>query len=248
MNRSVRWAVVVALASFGLAATGAGALSTFDDRADVPDNVIGAGMLSLDVSAAGASTGVAMTGLHPGAAARQMMWATNDLQSTVPATVSFSIAHLVDTPAPCNTDRAKAIGEIVSGIAGCTVGSDGITGIPASGVASHLIRITVSYLPTARSGSSCAAATRARSMHSLDAGTDLYTAVHRPDPSRAVTRTDGTRVVLAPGAGVCIAVDASWPTNGNKPGNATPSAPVDDAAQGDSVSVEFRFDLDQVLP
>ena len=240
------------VAALVLAATGGGTLGSFEDTSTVRHNVIGAGVLKLDVRSVGTGANLALNDLRPGSHATQLFWATNGLESSVPATLSITVHDLVDVPAPCNVSAEKADGESLSGIGGCQVTSTGITGIPNTGVVSRLIDVSSAYDPGAQVPEKCADdPARAQSLRVLTEPGDLYAIANANDGAGTtvpITDARGHAVVLPPGHGICVVVSVSWPRNGSDIAHASPRNPVDDAAQGDSASVAVRFDLAQVLP
>src|SRR5579875_3452981 len=237
-----------------LLATGGSTLASFDDAADVPHNSAGAGVLVLDLhSADSANAAVRFAGLMPGQHATQRVWiARNDPASTVPATMTLTIRHLVDTPAPCDVSLGKAQGELASHIAGCRVRGNAVSGRPAIGVASRLLQFGGAYVADAGDPASCnTAAAGVRSLFPSTAPGNLYAAAHA-NYGRGITvpivDSSANRVVLAPGHGICVSVDAYFPPGTIGAAHASPRHPVDNAAQGDSLSVQLRFTLTQVAP
>ena len=179
----------------------------------------------------------------PGDTHRQRFWlAANDVDSTVAGTLTVRFDELVDTPAPCSVSRGKALGEIASGIAGCRVSGEHITGTPRQGNLSRLLAVRIGYAPTAGDAESCAAADDERSL----------LADAQPGNLRSVGRhpyllKDGAGpLVLAPGEGACLAVTAVWPPGVTPEAQADPQHPTDNAAQGDGLRVKVHFQLTQV--
>lgn len=235
-----------------LLAAGGSTLASFDDAAGVPHNSAGAGVLVLDLhSADSGNAAVRFAGLMPGQHATQRIWiARSDPASTVPSTMSLTITHLVDSPAPCDLSVGKAEGELASHIEGCRVRANAVSGRPAIGVASRLVQFDGSYVPDAGDSASCnSAAAGARSLFTSIGPGDLYTAAHA-NHGRGTTvpivDSSADRVLLAPGHGVCVSLDAYFPPGTTDAAHASPRHPVDNAAQGDSLSVQLRFTLTQV--
>jgi hypothetical protein len=253
MNRKLVSGMVAGLAAIVLATSG-GTLASFDGIAGVPGNVAGAGTLELDLDASGtAGTALSFTGLKPGIHTATLLWvAANDAKSAVPASLTVTLHHFVDRPGACDVSLGKAEGVAASGIAGCTITTAGITGIPVAGAASRLLDVTTSYVTMAVDPSSCAAQFEgSRSLLPTSGQGDLYAAATAHDGAGTtvpIVDTDGRPVVLAPGLGVCFAVSAYWPPSVTDAAHASPEHPVDNAAQVDSFSVDVRFDLTQVAP
>jgi hypothetical protein len=183
-----------------------------------------------------------------------LFWASNSIESSVPATLSITVEDLVDVPAPCSVSRAKAHGEFVSGVGGCSITSAGISGVPDVGVESRLIEVSTAYDPVAQTAATCAGAddpSSASTLRLLSDPDDLYSVANAEGgvgTTVPVTDARDRAVVVPPRHGICVVVLMSWPRNGTDAAHASPQDPVDDAAQGDSLTVAVRFDLTQVLP
>ena len=167
MNRRLVAGVVAGAAAVALGVIGATG-ATYSEpvaAAHVPGNTTGAGVLQLGLHSRGADARLAVHGLMPGETHRQRIWlAANDLESTVAGTLTVRFDELVDTPAPCSVSRGKALGEIASGIAGCSVDGEHIAGTPRQGNLSRLLAVRIGYAPTAGDAESCAAADDERSL------------------------------------------------------------------------------------
>lgn len=252
MDRRLVSGTVAGLAAIVLA-TGGGTLAAFDDDADVPHNLAGAGVLQLDLDrSGGASTALSFTNLQPGTRTTNRLWvAANDAASTVSATLGLAVHNLVDTPAACDVSLGKAEGDIASGISGCAVSDGVISGTPSIGVASRMLEFTATYVAAVDPASCATHAPGTSSLLPTSGPGNLYaaaTANAGAGTRIAITGDDGTPVALAPGQGVCIALNAYWPPNVTDAIHASPEHPVDNAAQGDSFSVNVDFDLTQVAP
>jgi hypothetical protein len=251
MDRRLVSGSVAALAAIVLA-TGGGTLAAFDDAADVPHSSAGAGVLQLDLGSAGtATTALAFTDLMPGDHTTKLLWiAANDAASTVPATLSLTVHHLVDLPGACAISNGKAEGEIASGIVGCQLTDGNVTGTPDVGTASRLLDVDAAYVPAAVDPSSCSTqAGPTTSLLPTSGPGDLYAAANANSGAGTtvpIVDANADPVAIAPGRGICVAVSAYWPPGVNNESNATPEHPVDNAAQGDSFAVDVRFDLTQV--
>jgi predicted ribosomally synthesized peptide with SipW-like signal peptide len=245
--------MVAGLAAIALSlAMSAGTFAAFDDIADVPANTIDAGFLQLDLHDAGSTaTALSFADLRPGVRTGTLVWVpTNDSGSAVPATLNLTVRNVVDFPAPCDTSRGKAQGDITSGISGCVITPDGIDGVPSIGAASRLVDVSAKYDPAARNPSTCEGDSAAtRSLFPIS-GPGNLNAMANADGGAGTTipivDSLGRPIMLGPGQGVCLAVSAYWPSDVTDAAHASPDHPVDDAAQGDSFSVDFRFDLSQV--
>jgi predicted ribosomally synthesized peptide with SipW-like signal peptide len=248
MDRRLVSGTVAALAAI-LLGTGGGTFAAFDDASDVPDNQAASSLLLLDL---GSDATLTFAGLEPGAHTANRMWvATNESQSGVPAEVSVTVRHLVDRPGPCDTSTGKAEGDITSGIPGCTIDADGsISGVPRRGVASRMLDVSASYVPSAVDPHSCGTTAPGTSSLLPTSGPgDLRAAAiahHGAGTTTPVVDDQSRPVRLAPGQGVCVLISAYWPPDVTDAAHASPDHPVDNAAQGDSFSVEVRFDLTQV--
>lgn len=63
---------------------------------------------------------------------------------------------------------------------------------------------------------------------------------------RTIPLGDGaTPLVLAPGEGICVEVSVSWPERSAV--HPDPDHPLDNAVQGDSLTLGVRFDLIQAV-
>lgn len=241
MDRRLVRGGLAAVAALALG-VGGSTLSAFDDFTDVPCNTLGAGVLLLDLDAAGgASTSLTVESLLPGQDVRRLLWiATNDASSTPGATLAVTLHALHDSAGPCDTSRGKALAEIASGIAGCAVDGDAVSGTPAQGNLSRVLDLGVSYGSVGNDPAACTAGTSAPlpvtgrgNLHALAAGAGTTVGIGSAQ----------SPVVIAPGQGVCVEVDLTWPQR-----DAAPDAdhPTDGAAEGDSLTVDLRFDLSQV--
>lgn len=237
---------LAAAVALGLAGS---TFAAFNDFTDVPGNVIGAGVLVLDLGMEGsASAALSLDNLTPGTTRSGSVWiATNDVSSTLGGTLSVTVHNLVDVAAPCNAGGDKADGEIESGIGGCTLVGDTATGTPEQGNLSRVIAFDVAYQPAATDPASCNGATATRSAMAYSGRGNLHAAATANGGSGSTVQlTDGSAPLLVgPGQAVCVVVTTSWPQATARPDAEHPS---DNAAQGDSLTVDVRFDLTQVTP
>jgi hypothetical protein len=246
MNRRVLSGAIAALAAIVLAA-GSTTLGAFDDESDIPANTAGAGVLQLDLDGGTAHATLSFTDIEPSNTVTRRLWVVgNDPASAAAGTVAMVVGSPVDVPGPCATSRGKALGDIASGIGGCVVTATSVRGTPDFGVASRLLAFDVSVTPAA-GPATCVSATPGRSVLPHSGPGNL---AHRGRKTAAITLRDkhAAPIVLAPGRGVCVIVQASWPPDVTDTAQATPQHPVDNAAQGDSTSIDVRFTLTQVAP
>ena len=245
MNRRVVSGAIAALAAIVLAA-GSTTLGAFDDETDIPANTAAAGVLQLDLGGGTAHAALTFANLEPNDTATRRLWVVgNDPTSSVSGTVAMAVGSPQDVAGPCSTSRGKALGEIASGIGGCVLTPTGETGTPEFGVASRLIAFDIS-VSGAADPASCANAAPGSSVLPRSGPGNLA----RLGRTNEITLRDrhAVPIVLAPGRGACVIVQASWPPNVTDSAHATPEHPVDDAAQGDSTSIEVAFTLTQVAP
>lgn len=242
MNRRLVVGILAGLAAIALAFVG-GTYSNPVGSAQVPENAVGAGVLQLDLHGGGAHAQLDFRTLMPGATDRKLFWlAGNDPVSTMGGTLTLRFDHLADVAAPCSVSRDKALGEIASGIGGCTVSGERISGTPAQGNLSRLLALRVGYDTGAADAASCANDTGYQPLFPDQGPGNL-----RLDAGHDYVLTDGsTPLVVSPGHGVCLAVSAVWPPDENPVDQADPEHPVDNAAQGDALGVQVHFTLNQV--
>jgi len=248
MNRRLVMGCVAGLAALAIA-DGGSTYAAFSDFGDITGNSAAAGMLKLSLGPDG--TGILPLDypkLAPGSNTERTIWFRNDGQSTPDANLSVTFGNLVDTPADCSVSLGKAQGESASGISGCTITGNAATGTPAQGNLSRVLSFQGYYYPSITTPEACAA---------------LQTADNRSEPTAFFTSGLGnlhtaaststrfllhsassTPLVLHPGEGGCVSISAGWESNPGTTG--TPDTPVDNAAQGDSLTFVVRFDLTQV--
>jgi hypothetical protein len=245
VNRKLLSAALAVLAAAGLVALGALGPTGADPIAstDVPANHVGVGALQLDLSGGSASTALSFDGLFPGGQSRQLFWvARNDDASSMPGTLSISFDHLIDTPAPCDISIDKARAEVASGVTGCTIAGDHVSGTPSQGNLSRKVALDVRYVPATDAGGCTSGG--GPSLLSSAAPGNLRAALEQSTPLR--TPDDDAPLLLAPGQGLCIEAIASWPETPATEQAPDPQHPSDNAAQDDSFRVRARFVLSQV--
>jgi hypothetical protein len=244
MNRRVVSGTISALAAIVVAA-GSRTLGAFDDETDIPANRVAAGVLQLDLHGGVGETALTFAGLEPGDTAVRRFWiVSNDAASSVSGTPAMTVAPPVDVPGDCAVSRGKALGDLESGIGGCVLTAAGATGTPDRGVASRLLAFTVSVAEVS-DAAACAGIAPGDSILP-SAGPGNLADLGRKNATLPLRDPRGFPSVLAPGHGLCVIVRASWPPDATDAAHATPEHPVDNAAQGDSVSIDVRFTLTQV--
>lgn len=252
MKASVAGAAVVALAA------GGGTYSALSDYGNIHNNSVGAGFLKLDLNAGHGSAPLDFSSLAPGDNSFRTIWvASNDGQSVPSANLSITFQHLVDKAAPCNTSLGKA-----SADAGCSVSTDGndtISGTPTAGHLSQMLTFQTQYYPSITDPQTCQNTLASsypayNSILPADHPGDMFeSAGANSGAGTAYTLQDSTGkapLVLKPGQGVCIGIGAFWALDkaypAGVPNHTNPAYPVDNAAQGDSMTFDAHFDLNQV--
>jgi predicted ribosomally synthesized peptide with SipW-like signal peptide len=252
VNRKLVLGVLSGLAAIGLA-IGGSTYAAFSDFGEVDGNVVAAGFLKLNVQAGdSADAALGFGQVMPGTSSRRVIWASSDDGSSVPdATLYLTLHNLVDRAGQCDISNGKAIGENDSGISGCTIAGETVSGTPAQGNLSRVLTFQLAYYPDITDAASCAATTGTESHTAMliEKPCNLHASATADDgrgTRHQVLAADGTTAVtLAPGTGACIGIAATWPQDGDVV-VPSPDHPIDDAAQGDSLSVDIRFDLVQV--
>lgn len=244
MNRRIVSGVLAGLAAVTLAVGGA-TYSAPVVSSDVAPNIVGVGVLHLDLSGGSAHAGLAFDNLMPGEASRRLFWlASNDALSVTPATLAVTFHDLVDVAAPCDVSTGKALGEQESGVGGCTIAGAQVTGTPRQGNLSRLLAVDVEYGDSSAGSPGCALVADGVSLLEDVSPGNLRSSALR---DRTLLLHNGSDpLVLAPGRGLCLAVTAHWLPGVSSTAEASPQHPTDNAAQGDSFTVDVRFDLAQV--
>ncbi len=253
MNRRLVLGVLSGLAAIALAAGGT-TYSAFRDFGQVDGSVVGAGFLKLHLSAGGSVDAPLSFGeVMPGQTAGRLVWVSSEGGVGVPdANLYLTFHDLADRAGPCGTSRGKATGEIESGIGGCSVVGDVVSGTPEQGNLSRVLGFQVAYFPGISNATACADVPDPQPRTSIlaEAPGNLYASATADGGAGAryqLRQADArTPLVLAAGAGVCIGIDAGWPSDTRAPGRPSQDYPSDNAAQGDSLTVNVRFDLVQV--
>jgi hypothetical protein len=254
MKRKLIAGCAVAMAAIAIAAGGT-TFAAFSDFGDVTGNSAGAGIFKLNLGPGGTgNTPIDFEKLFPGDTTSRVVWVASSDGASVPdANLAVTFHNLVDIPAPCDTSLGKAQGEIDSGVTGCTIVGNEAHGTPAQGNLSRVLNFHAVYYPNITDPTACATLGWPSPYNSIwpaDHPGDLYAAASAnggDGTTYQLKQADGTTpLVLSPGEGVCIGLVAYWPGNNNPPGRPSTSYPSDNAAQGDSLSVDVRFDLTQV--
>ena len=246
IKASVAGAAVVALAA------GGGTFAAWSDFGNVAGNSVSSGFLKLDLNAGHGSAPLDFSRLAPGMNSFRTIWvASNDGQSVPNANLTITFKNLQDTAAPCATSLGKATAD-----AGCTVAPDDtISGTPTAGHLSQMLTFQTQYYPQITDPQTCQAtlATSYPSYNSIlpaDHPGDMFESATAATPY-LLKQADGTTpLVLAPGKGVCIGIGAFWALDSvhyptGVPHHTNPAYPVDNAAQGDSMTFDAHFDLTQ---
>ncbi|HEU5006132.1 MAG TPA: TasA family protein [Jatrophihabitantaceae bacterium] len=239
MKRKLVSGIVAGVAALALTAGGV-TYAAFSDFSNVDGNTVGAGILKLDLGAdRTGSAPLSYTDLKPGSAVLQSIWVSNDHASTPAGNLTLSFTNIQDDPALCATSMAKVLGELQSGIGGCSLGDVGAKSAdePEQGNLSRVLSFSGAYYPGADTPAECASVDAAGGVSFLSASRgNLAGAGAMP-----VDAASGV-LVLNPGDGACIGIEASW-SSGSGP--YTPSNPSDDAAQFDKLDFNLRVDLVQ---
>jgi hypothetical protein len=240
MNRRLTRGVAAGVAALAVSAS-ASALSTGTGAADVSSNIVRGGVLRLGLGAGEpARATLGFDRLAPGQVRTVRVWlATNEPISTVPAVLALTVDAVRDVPAPCAISLGKAQAEIDSGIDGCTIAAGIAAGTPRQGNLSRVLAFDIRYAPSI--DGRCSSDPGVPLVDATDVG-NLRAMVGR---TTMLTRPDrSTPLRLAPGHAVCVSVTVRWPRVGAVVGS--PEHPLDNAVQGDSLTVGVRFDLTQV--
>jgi predicted ribosomally synthesized peptide with SipW-like signal peptide len=245
MKRKLVSGIVAGVAALALTAGGV-TYAAFSDFANVDGNTVGTGILRVDLGPDGVgSAGLQFAGLQPSSTKLQVIWVKNDDASTPDGNVTVSFTNIHDQAAPCSTSLAKYLGELESSVGGCSLGDVGTgssTPLPDQGNLSRVLGFSGTYYPSVTSVADCAAITAA----SEPSGGTSFLSAARDNLAGAgpltVDATPGSKLVLSPGDGACLGIEANW-TAGSGP--YSPSNPSDDAAQGDKLDFNLRVDLVQ---
>lgn len=244
LKASIAGAAVIALAA------GGSTYAALSDFGNITGNSVGAGFLKLQLNAGTGSQPLDFKSLAPNMNANQTVWVASNSGDSVPnANISLTFQHLVDTAAPCSTSLGKATAD-----PGCTVTEPGdvIGGTPTEGHLSQMLSFRAAYYPSITDPQTCQTTAPFHApLNDILAGYpgNMNVAATAGTPFQ-LKDLSGNPLVLQPGQGVCILIQASWPYSAAHPDypHFTNSAyPVDNAAQGDSMKFDARFDLTQAF-
>jgi predicted ribosomally synthesized peptide with SipW-like signal peptide len=245
MKRKLVSGIVAGVAALALTAGGV-TYAAFSDFGDVDGNTVGAGILRVDLGPDGVgSTGLQFAGLQPNSTKLQAIWVSNDHASTPDGNVTVSFTNIQDQAAPCSTSLLKYLGELESDVDGCSLGDVGTgssTPVPDQGNLSRVLSFSGAYYPSVTTAADCAAITAGAE----PSGGISFLSAARDNLAGAgpvtIDATPGNKLVLSPGDGACLGIEANW-----SPGSGpySPSNPSDDAAQGDKLDFNLRVDLVQ---
>ena len=237
MNRRLLGGVVAGATAIALTAGGV-TYAAFSDSADITGNSVGAGILQLQLVDGSGQLSINFAGMAPDGPTRRAIWLASSAQDSTPdANLSMTVHNVVDTKAACSVSLGKALAEQRIGN-GCTVHNNAASGTPTSGLLSQVLTVGAGYYPGVTTSTACQAAAASAPTGTIWSG--AQGSLHALPSGGSTFSIGSPALVVQPGNGVCIAISAQWPMNGSGPSD------VDDAAQGDSVSFDVRFDLTQV--
>jgi hypothetical protein len=235
MNSKLIKACAAGAAVVALAAAG-GTYSALSDFGDVNGNSAAAGILKLDVGqGAGESASMDFQKMFPGDNAPRFVWvASSDADSAPNSTLTITTHNLVDNENGCASNSEIAADPT------CGDAND-------PGELSKVVNFQTAIYTPAKTAGQCSDATypgqgNYQSLFPSGIGNlDTYaTGAGTATPVTASTDPTAAPLVLKPGDGVCLAVDIYWPHDYAK------ATVPDNAAQSDSLTVDFHFDLNQV--
>jgi hypothetical protein len=240
MNRKLLLGAAAGVAAVALAVGGT-TYSAFSDFGDINNNTVGAGFLKLDLGQNGSGNAALNWGqLAPGNihATRTIWVASNDGQSVPDANLSLTFHNLADQENGCASNGEQAADPT------CNTAND-------PGELSKVLTFQTQYYPDVLDPAACQAAAGSyhqpySSVFASDQPGDLYQYASGTGTKYTLKNAAGTGpLVLKPGQGVCIGIDSYWSHDDAAHHNSA-SAPVDNAAQGDSLTFDVHFDLTQV--
>jgi hypothetical protein len=177
--------------------------------------------------------------LAPGVTGHRTVWvASNDGQSVPNANLALTFHNLADQENDCSSNGERA--------ADPTCDTDG------TGELSKVVNFQTQYYPDVLDPAACQAAAAAyhhpvSSIFPADHPGDLFEYATGAGHTYQLKDAAGTApLVLHPGQGVCIGIDSYWPANDAAP-HQNAAYPVDNAAQGDSLTFDVHFDLTQAF-
>lgn len=242
MNKKILKGALAGTAVVALAA-GGGTWASWSDFGDVNNNHVGAGFLKLNLNGQDGSSAVAPLNwgrLAPGMVNVRTVWlASNDGDSVPSAHLKATFYNLDDQENNCSSNSERVADA-----------NDCDSNAPNSGELSHILNFQTSYYPEV-SEDECATyptnppgpSNGYNAFFASNQG-DLFAAASGAGHTYTLNELDTTNpLVLDPGEGICVGFQAYWP---HDPSNQV-SAPYnnDDVAQGDSMSFDVRFTLEQ---
>src|SRR3546814_732480 len=221
---------VLGIAGIAVALTmiGGATFAAWSDFAEVKGNESGAGVLTLDVSAADGAPTFTLDDMVPGKLKEETMFLVNRDDDAVPLAnlrLSFSNVNENENGCSSNSEAAAENGTTSAALdADCALALDlGEFGSQAQG------QILKTAPGAAKTAADCSLGTGGPAFGSVSPGTSGKTFAQ-------ILAGDYDMGSLAPGQGICVRMNVSLPIGAT------------DASQGDSVSYDLRFDLSQVLP
>lgn len=242
MNKKILKAALAGTAVVALAA-GGGTWASWSDFGDVNGNNVGAGFLKLNLNGQDGSSAVAPLSwgrLAPGITNVRTVWlASNDGESVPNAHLKATFTNLDDQENGCSSNSERAVDP-----------DNCDTNGPNSGELSHILNFQTSYYPEVTEDECASYPTNPpgpsngyNAFFASNQG-NLFAAAGGGGHTYVLNELDTTTpLTLSPGEGICIGFSAYWP---HDPSNQV-SAPYDndDVAQGDSMSFDVRFTLEQ---
>jgi predicted ribosomally synthesized peptide with SipW-like signal peptide len=234
MNKKILKGALAGTAVVALAA-GGGTWASFSDFGNINGNEVGAGILKLNLSNANgsATTPLSFGDLYPGGQSQRAVFvASSDGQSVPDADLYMTIEHVTDNADSCSTNASEqaadstcnAVGDLgeLSRVLNMRVQSyaapDALTCKGYVGVGGDSgPLINNAVIPSARGN------------------------LRMPPVGNQVLISSPT-TPLQPGDGICVVFTSYWGASDD----AAPAVP-DNAAQGDSLTFDTRFDLEQHL-
>lgn len=240
MNKKILKGALAGTAVVALAA-GGGTWASFSDFGNINGNSVGAGILKLNLNANGGGQVAPLNfgNLAPGqyGSKQAIFLASSDGQSVPTADLYMTIENLKDVDHGCSSNsEAQAEG------GACNNPSD-------PGELSKVLDMLMhSY--AAPDAAACAGYLESTPGGPGDPGPALNSSIlpsrigNLHDPAAVGKIKISGATPLNPGDGVCVVINSYWPRD-KTGGISVNPLPVDNAAQGDSFTMDLRFDLEQ---
>jgi predicted ribosomally synthesized peptide with SipW-like signal peptide len=241
MNKKIVRGSLAGVAVIAFAA-GGGTFASWTDSGTIDDNHVGAGFLRLDLNGQDGSAVAPLNWgrLAPGMVNVRTVWlASNDGDSVPSAKLKATFYHLDDQENSCSSNSERLADP-----------SDCDGNAADTGELSHILSFQTSYYPGLSEHQCATYPTNPPSSYDgynaffpVNQG-DLLTAASGAGHTYTLNEMDTTDpLILDPGEGICVGFQADWPQD---PSNQV-SAPYDndDVAQGDSMSFDVKFTLEQ---